>query len=154
MSYKAMRTRADAAERAFEQSLAQVEDDWGDLKDTTRASMTPLRILGTGVLAGAMTAFAAPLSRIGGSARLMQLASSIATLLGVFEAKEAAEEATAAADTATVVAAGGDADAAQEAIAAAERHPQATERMAEALRDEARMEADPIRSGQATGARG
>lgn len=131
-----MRTRADAAERAFEQSLAQVEDDWGDLKDTTRASMTPLRILATGALAGGLTAFTAPLSRLGGGARLMQLASSIATLLGVFEAKEAADEASVAAETATVVAAGGDAEAAQVAIATAERHPQATERVAEALRED------------------
>jgi hypothetical protein len=137
VSYKAMRTRADAAERAFEQSLAQVEDDWGDLKTTTRASMTPLRILASGAIAGALTAFAAPLSRLGGGARLMQLASSVATLLGVFEAKEAADEASAAADAATVVAAGGDRDAAQEAIAVAERHPQAAERVAEALRDDA-----------------
>jgi hypothetical protein len=149
MSYKAMRIRADAAERAFEQSLAQVEDDWGDLKTTTRNSMTPLRIIGSGVLAGVVTGFAAPLSRIGGSARVVQLVSSLATMLGVFEAKEAADEASQAADAATVVAAGGDAAAARDAIATAERHPQAAERVAEALREN---EPQPLR--EAVGSRG
>lgn len=135
MSYRALRTRTEAAERAFEQSLAQVENEWGDLKQTTRASMTPLRILVSGAVAGALTGVAAPLSRIGGSARLVQLASSIATLLGVFEARQAADEASVAAETATVVAAGGDASAAEAAIETAERHPQATGRVAEALRE-------------------
>jgi hypothetical protein len=148
VSYKAMRIRAEAAERAFEQSLAQVEDDWRDLKGTTRDSMTPLRILGSGVLAGWLTGIAAPLSRIQGGARLVQLASSLMTMFGAVEAREAAEEATEAADTATVVAATADPDAAQTAAATATLEPQARARVAEDVRElrEQAVDATPRRS--------
>lgn len=148
MSYKAMRTRAEAAERAFEQSLAQVEDDWRDLKGTTRDAMTPLRILGTGVLAGWLTGIAAPLSRIQGGARLVQLASSLMTMFGAVEAREAAAEASEAADTATVVAASADPDAAQAAADTATLEPQARARVAEDVRElrEQAVGATPRRS--------
>jgi hypothetical protein len=148
VSYKAMRIRAEAAERAFEQSLAQVEDDWRDLKGTTRDSMTPLRILGSGVLAGWLTGIAAPLSRIQGGARLVQLASSLMTMFGAVEAREAAEEATEAADTATVVAAVADPDAAQTAADTATLEPQARARVAEDVRElrEQAVDATPRRS--------
>jgi hypothetical protein len=147
VSYKAMRIRAEAAERAFEQSLAEVENDWRDLKDTTRDSMTPLRILGSGVLAGWLTGIAAPLSRVQGGARLVQLATSLMTMFGAVEAREAAEEATEAADTATVVAATADPGAAQVAADTAALAPQARERVAEDVRElrEHAVGADPRR---------
>lgn len=148
MSYKAMRARTDAAERAFEQSLAEVENHWRDLKDTTRDSMTPLRILGSGVLAGWLIGIAAPLARIKGGTRLVELATSVMTMMGAVEAREAALHATEAADTATVVASTADPDAAQAVAESATLDSRSRSRVAEdvrALREHA-VDAAPRRS--------
>jgi hypothetical protein len=101
MSYRVLRQRVIESERDFEVQVVRTEQDWEVLKRTVRFAMTPLRILSSGFVAGLVTGFAAPLAKMNGGARLIQFASSLITLVGAAQAKDAADDASDAADTAT-----------------------------------------------------
>lgn len=103
MSYAALRTRVEAAERALDARMAYAETRWQHMKRVTREAMTPGRLLGTGFLTGVLVGFAEPLAKLGGGTRLVQLATNLIALIGAVEAKAAAEDASDAADTATDV---------------------------------------------------
>lgn len=117
MSYAALRTRVEAAERALDARMSYAESRWEHLKRVVRVSMTPGRLLGTGFLTGVLVGFTEPLAKLGGGTKLVQFASSLIALIGAVEAKAAAEEATDAADTATEVTVAAD-PAAAEAVTA------------------------------------
>jgi hypothetical protein len=119
VSYSALCRRVEAAEREFEASVATARSDWSALKDDTKAAMTPTRIVVGGFLSGFLLGLSAPLARIGGSARVVQFASSMLSLLGSLQAREAAAQAQDAAETAT--------DVAQDSEAAAEQVVEAVE---------------------------
>lgn len=101
MTYRVLRQRVIEAERDFEVQVVRTEQDWEVLKRTVRFAMTPLRILSSGFIAGIVTGFAAPLAKMNGGARMIQFASSLITLVGAAQAKDAADDASEAADTAT-----------------------------------------------------
>ena len=103
MSYAALRTRVEAAERALDARMSYADSRWEHMKHVIRVAMTPGRLLGTGFLTGVLVGFTEPLAKLGGGSRLVQLATSLIALIGAVEAKAAAEDATDAADTATEV---------------------------------------------------
>ena len=101
MSYRILKRRVLQAERDFEVAIVRTEQSWTVMKRTLKFAMTPARILATGFGAGLVTGLTAPLAKLNGGTRLVQLLTSVIALVGATEAKDAAEEATQAADTAT-----------------------------------------------------
>jgi hypothetical protein len=99
MTHAVHRRQTHAAERELERQLCALKQNWHDLQHQTQRSMTPARIICTGLGAGAIAALAAPISRLGGGARVVQLATTLFTLIGASQAQEAAETAEAAAET-------------------------------------------------------
>lgn len=104
MSYKALKTRVEVAEEALATQIDQTQASWQRLKNIAGESFTPGRILGTGVLTGWLVGFVAPWARMGGTMRIVELATSVANLVGALQAQAAAEEASEVADSASEVA--------------------------------------------------
>jgi hypothetical protein len=111
VSYRALRARVTAAERALAANLDDTRTRWSTLKRDAKHAATPLRIVLAGFVSGWLVGTAAPLAKLGASPRLLQFVSQLASLIGALhvqqaagEASEAAEEASAAADDAAQVA--------------------------------------------------
>jgi methyl-accepting chemotaxis protein len=105
MSYSALKTRVDVAEKALAAQLDHTQSSWYRLKTVAGEAFTPLRIIGTGMLSGLAIGFFAPWARLGGTMRIVELGTSVANLVGALQAQAAAEEASDAADSAVEVAA-------------------------------------------------
>lgn len=117
-----MRIRVDAAEHALDVQVTQTRSNWLRMTTVAHRAFTPARLLGSGFVAGLLVGFTAPLSKLGGSSRLIQFATQLAGLATAIQAQvaaqqatEAADEVTEAADTAAVAA-----DTATDAVAEAE----------------------------------
>jgi hypothetical protein len=103
MSYKAVKTRVEVAEEALARQLDHTQASWYRLKHVAGEAFTPGRILGTGALTGFLVGFVAPWARMGGTMRIVELATSVANLVGALQAQAAAEEASDVADSASEV---------------------------------------------------
>jgi hypothetical protein len=99
MRYGRLRRRVASAERRFERSLARTQSDWDALVQGTQRSMTPLRVVIGGFVSGFLLGVSAPLSRLGGGMRVLQIAERVLTLLGSLAVVEAAEEVADTAET-------------------------------------------------------
>lgn len=101
MSFDKLLAKVEQAEDALEARERQVAADFRVLGSTWRQTITPTRIVIAGALAGFLAGRARPVQAAGaiggGSARWLQLASSVAGLVGALQAKFAAEGAESAA---------------------------------------------------------
>ncbi|MBB1473576.1 hypothetical protein H5368_11060 [Luteimonas sp. MC1782] len=142
MSFDKLLAKVEQAEDALEARERQVAADFRVLGSTWRETLTPTRIVIAGALAGFLVGRARPVHAAGaiggGSARWLQMASSVAGLVGALQAKFAAEGAESAAKgaEAEVAAAAGSPDGVTEAAAAAPLSP-----------SERRYSADPAWDG-------
>lgn len=102
MSFDKLIAKVHQAEDALEAHERLASADFRQLKASWRAAWTPTRVLVAGALAGFLVGRARPLAAAGalGGARWIQLASSLAALVGSLQAKSAAGEAETAAETA------------------------------------------------------
>ncbi len=80
MSYRALRVRVAAAERALATQLDETRSRWHTLRDDTRRTATPLRIVVAGFASGLLVGFTAPLAKLGASPRLVQFVTQLANL--------------------------------------------------------------------------
>jgi len=103
MSYSAIKTRVQVAEKAFANQVDMTQSKWYRLKELAGEAFTPVRIVATGALTGLAVGFTAPWARIGGTMRIVELGTSIANLVGALQAQAAAEEASDVADSASEV---------------------------------------------------
>ena len=104
MRFERLRDEVARAERRVEARVLRTHDNWRVLGSAWRQAWTPGRILVAGLAGGFLFARARPLDKLGGvpTARLIQLASSLAGLLASLRARDAAETAqTAATDAET-----------------------------------------------------
>lgn len=110
MSFDKLLAKVEQAEDALEARERIVAADLRVLASTWRQAVTPTRIVIAGVIAGFLAGRARPAQTAGvlGNTRWLQLASSVAGLVGALQAKFAAEGAQ---------------DAAEGAEAAAEEQP-------------------------------
>ncbi|MBJ6981584.1 hypothetical protein [Luteimonas sp. MC1572] len=102
MSFDKLLAKVEQAEDALEARERQVAADLRVLGTAWRETLTPTRIVIAGVIAGFLAGRARPVhagAAIGGlgGARWLQLASSVAGLVGALQAKFAAEGAESAA---------------------------------------------------------
>lgn len=137
MTYKALKTRVEAAEDVLGRQIDQTQASWYRLRNVAGESFTPGRILGTGALTGFLVGFVAPWARMGGTLRIVELATSVASLIGALQAQAAAEEASDAADSASEVVVE-TAEVVEEAQAATQQ-TQAVAQQAEAVTEEAEV---------------
>lgn len=106
MSFDKLLAKVEQAEDALEARERQVAADLRVLGSTWRDALTPTRIVIAGAIAGFLAGRAQPLRTAGaiggslGNARWLQLASSVAGLVGALQAKFAAESAQDAAEDA------------------------------------------------------
>ena len=104
MRFERLRDEVARAERRVETRVLRAHVNWRVLGTAWRKAWTPGRLLVVGLAGGFLFARARPLGKIGGlpTARLIQLASSLAGLVASLRAQGAAETAqTAAADAET-----------------------------------------------------
>lgn len=134
MSYSAIKTRVDVAEKAFANQVELTRTKWYRLKTLAGEAFTPGRIVATGALTGLAVGFTAPWARIGGTIRIVELGTSIANLVGAMQAQAAAEEASDVADSASEVAVETAAVAEQAQAATQESHA-ATAEVQEAVEE-------------------
>lgn len=134
MSYSAIRTRVEVAEKAFANQVEMTQTKWYRLKTLAGEAFTPARIIGTGALTGLAVGFTAPWARLGGTMRIVELGTSIANLVGAMQAQAAAEEASDVADSASEVVAETVA-VTEEAQAATEESHAATAEVQEAVEE-------------------
>jgi hypothetical protein len=101
VSFDKLLAKVEQAEDALEARERQVAADFRVLGTTWRETLTPTRIVIAGALAGFLVGRARPVHAAGaiggGSARWLQMASSVAGLVGALQAKFAAEGAASAA---------------------------------------------------------
>lgn len=101
MSFDKLLAKVEQAEDALEARERQVAADFRVLGTTWRETLTPARIVIAGALAGFLVGHARPVHAAGaiggGSARWLQMASSVAGLVSALQAKFAAEGAESAA---------------------------------------------------------
>lgn len=134
MSYHAIKTRVEVAEKAFACQVEVTQTKWYRLKTLAGAAFTPVRIVATGALTGLAVGFTAPWARLGGTMRIVELGTSIANLVGAMQAQAAAEEASDVADSASEVVVE-TAAVAEEAQAATEESHAATAEVQEAVEE-------------------
>ena len=141
MSYSAIRTRVEVAEKAFANQVELTQTKWYRLKTLAGEAFTPARIVATGALTGLAVGFTAPWARIGGTIRIVELGTSIANLVGAMQAQAAAEEASDVADSASEVAVE-TAAVAEVAQAATEESHAATAEVQEAVEETQELAAE------------
>ena len=101
MKHRELQRRVQAAERCLAERLAESRGHVASLKHDTREAVTPLRIIGGGLLGGFTMGLAAPLSRLGGIAslpKLLQLGTSVVSFVNAFRIQQAAEQTQEAAE--------------------------------------------------------
>jgi hypothetical protein len=112
VSFDKLLAKVEQAEDALEARERQVAADLRVLGSTWREAVTPTRIVIAGVIAGFLAGRARPMHAAGaiggslGNTRWLQLASSVAGLVGALQAKFAAEGAEVAAKDAEAAADG------------------------------------------------
>lgn len=134
MSYAAIKTRVDVAEKAFANQVELTQTRWHRLRTLAGEAFTPARIVGTGALTGLVVGFTAPWARLGGTMRIVELGTSLANLVGAMQAQAAAEEASDVADSASEVVVE-TAAVAEQAQAATDESHAATEEVHEAVQE-------------------
>ena len=105
MSFKKLITKVEQAEHALEAQERAVAADWRQLKDSWKEMWTPGRIIVAGLASGFLVGRAEPLRGLARSGGLMQLVTTLASVLTSGIAKSAADEAEHAAASAEDVAA-------------------------------------------------
>ena len=131
MSFEQLQAKVSQAEDALEARERTVAADLRVLTGSWREALTPTRVVVAGLVAGFLVGRAQPLragAALGGT-RWLQLASSVAGLVGALQAKFAAESAEDAAAGAEDAAAGAEhAATGAEAVAGADALPPSARR--------------------------
>lgn len=99
MSFDALIEKVKQAEGALEAHERQGAAGWRQFKSSWRASWTPGRIVGAGLLSGFLVGRAQPLRHVDGASTL-RLFSALSGLLAVSRADDAADAAHQAAESA------------------------------------------------------
>ncbi|MCI4568226.1 hypothetical protein [Lysobacter sp. CFH 32150] len=105
MSFKKLIAKVEQAEHALEAQERAVAADWRQLKGSWKDMWTPGRIIVAGLVGGFLIARTDPIRGLARSGGLMQLATTLTSLLTSGIAKSAASEAEHAAASAEDIAA-------------------------------------------------
>ena len=105
MSFDKLIAKVEQAEQALEARERAVGADWRQLKASWKEMWTPGRLIVAGLVSGFLVGRAEPIRSLARSGGLMQLATTLTSLLTSGIAKSAASEAEHAAASAEVVAA-------------------------------------------------
>ncbi|APO95493.1 hypothetical protein [Xanthomonas vesicatoria] len=111
MKFGTLRQRVERAELLVEGRALETRTHWGELRQTWRASWSPVRIVMVGFGLGFVTgrnepqaALGSIAGKLGGIPKILQMISTISALFTAHRAQEASEQAERAADNAQEVA--------------------------------------------------
>ena len=90
MKHSELQRRVLAAERRLAERLAESRGHVQTLRHDARVAVTPVRIVLGGLLAGFALGLAAPLKRIAGAPRLLQVATGILGFVNALRVQDAA----------------------------------------------------------------